>query len=357
MGFKLVVACGGTGGHAFPGLAAAKELASRGHDVTVWMSGRDIESSVLKGWEGPVFATGARQLTLKNVFANLCAILRCRKEMRRAKPDALLAMGSYSSLPPVLAAAGCKVPVVLHEANTVPGRAVDMLSSMAKAVAISFEETAKHFPGKETVLTGLPVRADIAGQPRFEDIPDDAFCVFVTGGSQGAHRVNEIASKALVLLNRDLSKIGRRLHVIHQTGAKDAEWVAEVYGEAGIPARVNAFEHEMGRAMSTAHVVVARAGASTCFELALTGRPAFLIPLPSAMRNHQHYNAAAFASKLAAAEGVQEDLTPGALAKWLFHKTVHIGSLLEMAGNMKSMAIPDAAGRVADLVERIAGGK
>ena len=357
MGFKLVVACGGTGGHAFPGLAAAKELASRGHDVTVWMSGRDVESSVLKGWEGPVFATGARQLSLKNAFANLRAILRCRKEMRRAKPDALLAMGSYSSLPPVLAATGCKVPVVLHEANTVPGRAVDVLSSMAKAVAISFEETAKHFPGKETVLTGLPVRTDIAGQPRFEDIPDDAFCVFVTGGCQGAHKVNEIASKALVLLNKDLSKIGRRLHVIHQTGVKDAGWVAEVYGEAGIPARVNAFEHEMGRAMSTAHVVVARAGASTCFELALTGRPAFLIPLPSAMRNHQHYNAAAFASKLAAAEGVQEDLTPGALAKWLFHKTVHIGSLLEMAGNMKSMAVPDAAGRVANLVERIAGDK
>jgi UDP-N-acetylglucosamine--N-acetylmuramyl-(pentapeptide) pyrophosphoryl-undecaprenol N-acetylglucosamine transferase len=179
----------------------------------------------------------------------------------------------------------------------------------------------------------------------------------VTGGSQGAHRVNEIASKALVLLNKELSKVGRKLHVIHQTGVKDAEWVAKAYAEADIPARVNAFEHEMGRAMSTAHVVVARAGASTCFELALTGRPAFLIPLPSAMRNHQHYNAAAFASKLAAAEGVQEDLTPGALAKWLFHKTVHIGSLLEMAGNMKSMAVPDAAGRVADLVERIAGDK
>ena len=163
MGLKLVVACGGTGGHAFPGLAAAKELASRGHDVSVWMSGRDVETSVLKGWEGPVFATGARQLSLKNAFPNLCAILRCRKEMRRTKPDALLAMGSYSSLPPVLAAAGCKVPVVLHEANTVPGRAVDILSNLAKAIAISFEETACRFPDKETVLTGLPVRADIAG--------------------------------------------------------------------------------------------------------------------------------------------------------------------------------------------------
>jgi UDP-N-acetylglucosamine--N-acetylmuramyl-(pentapeptide) pyrophosphoryl-undecaprenol N-acetylglucosamine transferase len=147
------------------------------------------------------------------------------------------------------------------------------------------------------------------------------------------------------------------LHVIHQTGAKDADWVKETYVKAGIDARVNAFEHEMGRAMATADVVVARAGASTCFELALTGCPAFLIPLPSAMRNHQHYNAAAFASRLAVAEGAQSELTPGALAKWLFHKAMHPDSLSEMAVNMKSMSVPDAAGRVADLVERIAGGR
>ncbi len=354
MGLRLVVACGGTGGHAFPGIAAAKELASRGHDVTVWMSGRDVESSVLKSWDGAVFATGARQLSLRNAFGNLCAVLRCRKEMRRAKPDALLAMGSYSSLPPVLAAAGCKVPVVLHEANTVPGRAVDMLSNLAKAVAVSFAETARYFPEKETVLTGLPVRTDIAGQPRFEEVPEDAFCVFVTGGSQGAHRVNELASKALVLLNRELTGLGRRLYVIHQTGVKDVEWVAQAYSAAGVPARVNAFEYEMGRAMATADVGVARAGASTCFELALTGSPAFLIPLPSAMRNHQHYNAAAFASRLAVAEGSQNELTPGALSKWLFHKAVHKESLAEMARCMKSISMPDAAGRVADLVERIA---
>lgn len=356
MGLKLVVACGGTGGHAFPGLAAAKELLSRGHDVTVWMSGRDVESSVLKGWEGPVFATGARQLSLKNSFANLCSIWRCRKEMRRTKPDALLAMGSYSSLPPVLAASGCKVPVVLHEANTVPGRAVDLLSNLAKTVAVSFRETSCHFPKRRTVLTGLPVRTDIADCKRFEDVPEDAFCIFVTGGSQGAHRVNEIAAKAVVLLGKDMAKNGRKLFVIHQTGVKDADWVREAYGKAGIPARVNAFEHEMGAAMATADVVVARAGASTCFELALTGSPAFLIPLPSAMRNHQHYNAAAFASRLAAVEGVQEDLSPGSLAKWLFHKAIHPDSLSEMARNMKSMSVPDAAGRVADLVQSVAEG-
>ena len=357
MGLNLIVACGGTGGHSFPGLATAAELASRGHDVTVWMSGRDVESSVLKGWTGPVFATGARQLSAKNLAANLRALWRCRREMRRARPDALLAMGSYSSLPPVVAAAGRKVPVVLHEANTVPGRAIEFLSHFAKAIAISFERTAEHFPGKKTVLTGLPVRMDVAGQPPFEGVPKDAFCVFVTGGSQGAHCVNEIALKAMIMLNRDLASRDRKLYVIHQTGTNDEMEVSRAYAAAGVPARVNAFEHEMGRALATADVVVARAGASTCFELALTGTPAFLIPLPSAMRNHQHYNAAAFAAKQAAAEGLQAELTPRALSNWLRHKAENPASLAKMAEQMRAISRPDAAARLADLVERIAKGE
>ena len=357
MGLKLIVACGGTGGHSFPGLATAAELASRGHDVTVWMSGRDVESSVLKGWTGPVFATGARPLSAKNAFANLRALWRCRREIRRVKPDALLAMGSYSSLPPVLVASRCKVPVVLHEANTVPGRAIDFLSHFAKVVAISFEKTAEHFAGKETVLTGLPIRLDVAGQSPLDDVPEGAFCVFVTGGSQGAHRVNEIASKALVMLNRDRAARGRKLYVIHQTGVRDEAEVAQAYAAAGVLARVKAFEHEMGRALATADIVIARAGASTCFELALTGTPAFLIPLPTALRDPQHYNAAAFVAKQAAAEGLQSDLTPRALSNWLQHKAEHPASLALMAERMRLLARPDATARLADLVERIAKGK
>ena len=354
MALRLIVACGGTGGHSFPGLAVAAELAARGHDVAVWMSGRDVESSVLKGWSGPVFATGAKQLSVRNAFANLRSIWRCRSEMKRMKPDALLAMGSYSSLPPVLAASRCKVPVVLHEANTVPGRAIDFLSHFAAAIAISFEKTAEYFKSKDVVLTGLPVRTDIVGQPPFDDVPADSFRVFVTGGSQGAHRVNELASKALVMLSRDLGTRGRSLYVIHQTGVSDEAEVARAYAAAGVTARVNAFEHEMGRAFATADVVVARAGASTCFELALTGKPAFLIPMPTSMRNHQHYNAAAFAERQAAVEGRQNELTPRTLANWLLHKAENRYSLAEMSRKISALAVPDAAAKVADLVERAA---
>jgi UDP-N-acetylglucosamine--N-acetylmuramyl-(pentapeptide) pyrophosphoryl-undecaprenol N-acetylglucosamine transferase len=150
---------------------------------------------------------------------------------------------------------------------------------------------------------------------------------------------------------------GGKLYVIHQTGKRDEAEVTRAYAEAGVMARVNAFEHEMGRALASADVVIARAGASTCFELALTGKPAFLIPLPTAMRNHQHYNAAAFASKQAVAEGIQKDLTPRALANWLRHKFEHPESLAKMADQMRLIARPDATARLADLVERIAKGE
>lgn len=356
---KIVVACGGTGGHAFPGLAVAEALAGAGHEVTVWSSGRDVESSVMKRWSGAVFATGARQLCARNVFAILASIVRCRRAMRRARPDVLLAMGSYSSLPPVMAARSCGVPVVLHEANTVPGKAVDFLSRFAAVVATSFETTARFLPRAHTVLTGLPVRCDIASGRRFDFIPSESFVVFVTGGSQGAHAVNLLMRDALVLFKRELDRRGggRPLYVIHQTGVKDEYEVRAAYAAASIPARVHAFEQAMPDAFASADIVVARAGASTCFELASCGKPALLIPLPSSMRDHQHHNAEAFAARGAADEGLQAKLTPLQVCRYLLLKYDHPEQLAAMRERMAAMATPDAAARVAELVVKSLGPK
>ena len=350
---KVIVACGGTGGHAFPGLVVAAELKRRGHEVVVWDSGRDIESSVMKSWDGPVFSTGARQLSPKNAFSILASIFRCRREMSRAKPDVLLAMGSYSSLPPVLAARSCGVRVCLHEANTVPGKAVEFLSRFADTVAISFDRTANYLRGVKTVKTGLPVRATITGGRRFDFIPPNAFVVFVTGGSQGAHAVNLLLMDALSMMKRELDKRASSpsLYVIHQTGAKDETLVMTEYAKVALPSRVHAFENEMANAFASADIVVARAGASTCFELAACGKPALLIPLPSAMRNHQHFNADAFAAKGAADEGDQAKLAAKQVCRYLLEKYDHPEHLARMAEKMKSLATLDAAAKVADLVE------
>lgn len=352
---KIVVACGGTGGHAFPGLAVAEELRGRGHEVVVWASGRDVESGVLRSWDGPVFSTGAKQFSVRNVFAILCSFVRCRREMKRFAPDALLAMGSYSSLPPVMAARSRAVAVYLHEANTVPGRAVEFLSRFAKAVAISFDTTAKFLRDVKTVKTGLPVRAGIASGKRFGFIPADAFVVFVTGGSQGAHAVNELASSALSMMKRELSRREgqkRQLYVIHQTGVMDEGRVMGTYAHAAIPSRVHAFEREMADAFASADIVIARAGASTCFELAACAKPSLLIPLPSAMRDHQHYNAEAFVAKGAADEGDQSKLSPRQLCRYLLNRYDHPERLSAMKARMAAMSEPDAASKVADLIEK-----
>ena len=357
---KIVVACGGTGGHAFPGLAVAGELAGRGQDVTVWDSGRDVESSVMRNWTGKAFSTGAKQLSIGNVFANIGSMFRCRREMRREKPDILLAMGSYSSLPPVLAASACSVPVVLHEANTVPGRAVEFLSRFARVVATSFSETAKYLPRARTVQTGLPIRPGMADGRRFDFIPQNSFVVFVTGGSQGAHAVNELMCEAIVAMKREIDARGagtRPIYVIHQTGAKDEGHVMASYALASIPARVMAFEDEMPNAFASADIVVARAGASTCFELATCGKPALLIPLPSALRDHQHFNADAFASRGAADEAKQDELSSHQLCRYLVSRYDKPERLAEMSRRMLAIAVPDAAKKVADLVEATAGSK
>lgn len=352
---KIVVACGGTGGHAFPGLAVAEELLKRGHEVTIWDSGRDVESSVMRNWKGQIFSTGARQMSLGNAFANLRAIFRCRREMRRAKPDALLAMGSYSSLAPVLAAKSAGVPVVLHEANTVPGRAVEFLSRYAKAVAISFEDTSRYLPSVKTVHTGLPVRAGISQGKRFDFIPVGSFVVFITGGSQGAHAVNDLVTDAVLLLHKTLEargKSSRPLYVIHQTGGMDEGRVIAAYLLKSIPSRVKAFEDRMADAFASADFVIARAGASTCFELAECKKPALFIPLPSALRNHQHFNAEAFVKKGAADEAIQDKLTAHNLCHYILSKYDAGEKLEAMADKMGMMSIPDAAKRVADLVEK-----
>ena len=350
---QIVVACGGTGGHTFPGLAVAEELVKNGHQVVVWTSGRAIEASVMKRWSGPVFSTHARKLSLLNLFSLIRSILRCRREMKREHPVALLAMGSYASLPPVIAARTCGVPVYLHEANTIPGKAVEFLAKFAKAVAISFEMTARYLPSVRTVRTGLPIRADIAAGHRFEFIPPEAFVVFVTGGSQGAHAVNLLVSEALRMLQQELQQragVNRPLYVIHQTGSADEAFVTEVYRSAAIPARVHGFETQMADAFASADIVVARAGASTCFELAACGKPALLIPLPTAIRDHQHYNAEAFVAVGAADEVIQSKISPQRFSRHLLNFYDHPERCAEMSARMKSLAINDAAARVAKLV-------
>ena len=354
--FQIVIACGGTGGHVFPGMATGRVLVRRGHRAALWLSGqRSVENETLHGWDGPVFRTGARPLTLATVPAFLATLWRVWRELRRTRPDVVLAMGCYSSVPPVLAARLLGIPVVLHEANAVPGKAVALLSRFARVTALSFPDSAHELPGRRTVCTGMPVRVELAGQPPLDGYApvtagaatESTFTVLITGGSLGAHAVNELACEALILLHRR----GVGVRAIHQCGDKDESDLRQRYTAAGAAVQVQAFLREMGRAYASADLAICRAGAATCAELCLCGVPALLIPLPAAVRDHQRLNAEAMAQVGGAWLRRQSDLTPESLAADVESLGRDERRRTAMREALRMLARPDAADKLADLVE------
>jgi UDP-N-acetylglucosamine--N-acetylmuramyl-(pentapeptide) pyrophosphoryl-undecaprenol N-acetylglucosamine transferase len=355
----ILIACGGTGGHVFPGLATGQVLQARGHQPHLWVTGRSVEHDVLQAWTGPVFRTGARPLGLRTLHTFAATLWRVWRQMRRLRPDVVLAMGCYSSVPPVLAARLLRIPVVLHEANAVPGKAVTFLARFARVTAISFAASAGHLPGRHTVVTGMPIRTNLAGQPPLEGFAParaaeavaggarDDFTVLITGGSLGAHAVNELACAALL----DLHRRGAGVRAIHQCGPQDEAALRARYAAAGLRVATHAFLREMGRAYASADLAICRAGAATCAELCLCGVPAILIPLPSAVRDHQRLNAEAMVQSGGALLAVQSELTPAALAANIETLRADPARRARMRQALLQLAAPDAAARLAELVE------
>lgn len=286
---SVVVACGGTGGHVFPGLATAQVLQERGHDVTTWLAGKSMEQSVIKGWSGAVVTIPTDNYLRRRWGLGVGSVLRtaflCWAAMRRQKPNVILAMGGFGSVAPCLTARLLGIPYVLHEANAVPGRAVRFLSRSAAAVAIHFGGVREIIHCRKIVVTGMPIRPEILSAVRKKE--EEGVCLLILGGSGGAHAINEIASKAVCKLS------GSCLRVIHLTGINDEHFVAKRYADYAVCADVRPFEQNMADIYAKADFVICRAGASTCAEVVALDIPALLIPLPSALDDHQSANAQA----------------------------------------------------------------
>lgn len=324
--------------------------------MTLWVTGRDVESRALRTWQGPTvrigsegFAAGALLRYPFTMVRLLVSAVRCRGAMRAGRPDALLAMGSYASVGPVVAARTLRVPVVLHEANAVPGRAVSALSRFADAVAISFPEAARFLRHSRIVFTGFPVRPDLADDG-LRLLEPGRFTLLIMGGSQGARSLNEVCSRAVCSLHGE----GLPVQVVHLAGARDRDLVESRYREAGVPHAVFDFLQEMNRAYHTADLAVCRAGAASCAELRVCALPALLVPLPSAQRDHQTANAAS-TQKTGGADVLSETgLTPDHLANCLRDRVRHPERLGAMRRALRSAAAPDAATQIASLLETVA---
>jgi UDP-N-acetylglucosamine--N-acetylmuramyl-(pentapeptide) pyrophosphoryl-undecaprenol N-acetylglucosamine transferase len=255
----------------------------------------------------------------------------------------------------MLAAALSRVPRVIHEQNAVAGLANRALGRLANGVAVSFADASRFFPARRTRVTGNPVRAEIvpadpqAARARLGLSPH-AFTVLVVGGSQGAHRLNRAVLEALPDLARDAAG----LQFVHATGARDLADVRRGYDERGVRARAEAFIGDIALAYQAADFVVCRAGAGTVFELAAVGKPALLVPFPYAANDHQRLNAEAMVQAGAAWILLDQFCDGPRIAAGVRAAREKPQQLAVMAERARTLARPDAADRIVDLLEQVA---
>lgn len=360
---KLIIAGGGTGGHLFPGIAVAEEFLSRDPQNEVLFVGteRGIELRAVPaaGYRLEIIsAAGIRGKAGISQIKGACLMLygyaQSRKILKSFRPDLVLGVGGYASLPMVLAARGMQIPRFIHEQNAIPGMTNKMLAKFADQVFITLEESARFFPEKKVLLTGNPLRRQIlqqASAPAGEEPRlggQGRFRILIFGGSQGAHAINMAMVAALPFLER----ISNKLEITHQTGTQDADQVSEAYRRHGFDAGVRPFIDDMAGAYQRADLVICRAGATTIAELTACGRPGIFIPFPHAVDDHQRCNAEALLKKGAGFMLLEYELSGETLAG-MVSELMNDPETLQRAGRLASgLARLDAAKIIVDEMEK-----
>jgi len=356
---KAVIACGGTGGHLFPGLAVAEVLRAREHEVLLFISEKEIDSLALSsraeyrieklptiGLPSP-FSPSIVRFTQR--FTE--SLSACRRIYRGFKPHVVLGMGGFTSTAPVLAGRLRGIPTFIHESNAIPGKANRLTARMVRAVLLGFKDCAQFFPKVRTEVTGTPVRADLRRLDRAEarrklGLSENVRTLLVMGGSQGATGINQSIIKSLPSLQ------GESFQVIHLSGARDERLVADNYQRENIPAYVAAFHHAMEEVYSAADLAIARSGAASLTELAAFSLPSVLIPFPYASDDHQARNAEIFSRADAAIVLREAELSGDLLARKLQELFGDPNKLQRMAENCGRLAPKNAAALVVETMER-----
>jgi UDP-N-acetylglucosamine--N-acetylmuramyl-(pentapeptide) pyrophosphoryl-undecaprenol N-acetylglucosamine transferase len=359
MTMKIAIACGGTGGHLFPGLAVAEELRQRGHDTLLLVSAKQIDALALKGanenshalpgigWPGML---SPRVFTFGRSLLN--SWRECGQVYREFQPTAVVGMGGFTSAVPLLLGRQLKLPTFIHESNAIPGRVTRMIAPWVNKTLLGFESCAHYLRRAHCVVTGTPVRRGLERVDRATAAEKFGLnpalpIVLIMGGSQGAHGINQLVMKALPLFHNDRDQV----QFIHLAGQADAN-IAEInYRRQRLTAVVEAFSTEMEQFYSLADVVISRSGAASLTELGHYGLPSVLVPYPAAADDHQSFNARIYQDAGASRILVESKSTPEML-----HNTVtEILSNSEVREHMsaaaRSLAGADAAQRVAEEIE------
>ena len=357
----VLLAAGGTGGHLFPAEALARVLAERGVAVELMTDTRALAYAETFPAQA-VHTVAAATPTGGSPLAKLGALLTlargtwsARRSLGDIAPAIVVGFGGYPTVPPLLAASLKRIPVLLHEQNAVLGRANAFLAGRATALATGFAELGRASTAvrSRTTHTGNPVRPAVLAAARlpYPGFESGLFRVLVTGGSQGARVMSDVVPLALARLPKPARD---RLRVVQQARGEDEHRVRAAYRELGIAAEVAPFFPDLPARIAAAHLVVGRAGASTVSELAVIGRPSVLVPFPHALDQDQAANAAVLKEAGAAIVVAQSAFDPAWLVAELGRLLADPGRLLApQAERARSVGIPDAAERLADLVMRV----
>lgn len=361
MAGPIVIAAGGTGGHLFPAEATARALMRRGRKVVLFTDTRGetyadrfAGAEVVQVRSGTPAGRGAlgRIVVLGEIAAG---ILGARGHLKRLRPAMVAGFGGYPSLPTMLAAVQLGLPSLIHEQNAVLGRANRLVAGRVSRIALSLQPTRGVAENSLVDLVGNPVRPAILpvrDRPFVPPADDSRLRLLVTGGSQGARVFGELVPAAVALLPEDLRS---RLEIVQQCRAEDLDAAKAAYAAIGLAPRLAPFIDDMPEQLAAAHLCLMRSGASTVAELAVAGRPAILVPYPHATDDHQTANAEALASVGAAEIAQQASLTPPHLARLLARLLGDPAGLARMAAAARGTGRPDAAERLADLIEAMAG--
>ncbi|MEL6374057.1 MAG: undecaprenyldiphospho-muramoylpentapeptide beta-N-acetylglucosaminyltransferase [Pseudomonadota bacterium] len=364
----IMLSAGGTGGHLFPAYALAEELTRRDCAVDLITDMRGDRYA--KSFPGrTIHKVAAATLGSRSVkafaqtgFTLSKGIAMAHRILGQVKPQAVIGFGGYPTFPPLVAARLRGIPTALHEQNAILGKANRMLAKRVDAIATSFEQTRLGDADTEATrakihFTGNPVRDVVrawsAKQAYEPPAPIGQLNLLVFGGSQGARYFSDVMPVALAALSET---VRQRFFVVQQCREEDLERVRAAYAAAGIEAHLAAFFDDLPEAMAKAHLIIARAGASTLAELTVMGRPAILVPLPHALDNDQLLNATELAEAGAGWCIQQDTLSDEQLGREIERLLSAPSILATAAAKAREMGPHDAVARLADLVERLANG-
>lgn len=358
---KVLIACGGTGGHIFPGISLAQELRARDgvKDIILVGTSHLLERKIF-GSSGLRYAIIPTAKLAINPFKFLIFLIKFTVASLKSvwlllkfDPDVVVGFGGYASFPMCVFAALFGKRLFIHEQNYLPGLANKIVSDFATAVAVSFRETERFFK-KRVVCVGNPIRKQLLKDDKENALKSfglslEKFTILVMGGSQGSHRINMLVADLMGLLKDEDKK---QIQIIHIAGTRDYSIVCDRYKGRDLETKVYDFVYDIGLAYRAVDLVISRAGATVIFEIAALGLPSILIPYRYA-GGHQYYNARAIEKEGGAIVLDEMNLTPAILKDRIFELKNNRARLNTMSECAERFSVPDAAKRLADYIFEI----